>query len=72
VHLLVAHLIGLPKIVGDDYVAGAWSGSVAEGWVDCGFNSHPVLRFCMFRIYVSVEIAVPLRDEISASSLILF
>jgi len=26
----------------------------------------------MFRIYVSVEIAVPLRDEISASSLILF
>ena len=28
-HLLVAHLIGLPEIVGDDYVAGAWSGSGA-------------------------------------------
>ncbi len=48
VDLLVAHLVGLPEIVGDDDVAGVGAGGVAGGdrGFDCGFDGHPVLRRC--------------------------
>ncbi len=48
VDLLVAHLVGLPEIVGDDDVSGVRAGGVGgrERGFDCGFDGHPVLRLC--------------------------
>jgi hypothetical protein len=47
VDLLVAHLVGLPQIVGDDNVAGYRAGGVAcaQCGFDCDFDGHPLLRF---------------------------
>ncbi len=57
VDLLVAHLVGLPEIVGDDDVAGVGAGGIAgaEGGIYWGFNGHPVSGSCVVQGFVHVQ-----------------
>ena len=45
VNLLITHLIGLPEIIGDDDITGTWPVGIADSGFDCGFDSHPILRY---------------------------
>ena len=47
VDLLVTHLIGLPEMIGNDNLSGMGAGGIADGSVDCGFDSHPILRLLL-------------------------